>query len=173
MENPVQSAGCWIDPIKMQVRRGQENIKLRPKTMQLLLLLLSKPGELISKQEMLDIIWDDVLVDEQVVFQSIKELRKLFSAEQPIKNIPRKGYIWVASVEQVISTKSPQKTLPQRKILTPTLILTGIIVSIALLIGSAWRSPDVPEKVSGSVLVLPVKTQLPNPTQPNPECALA
>ncbi|OUS18629.1 hypothetical protein A9Q97_00715, partial [Rhodospirillales bacterium 47_12_T64] len=48
----------------------------------------------------LSTVWDDVTVGEQVLFQTIRELRNLFSGLDVIKTHPRKGYAWVINVEK-------------------------------------------------------------------------
>lgn len=78
-------------------------LKIRLKTFQLLLLLVRARGEVVSKEHILGSIWDDVLVDEQVIFQSIKEIRKLFRGYDVIKTYPRKGYAWIADIEEASS----------------------------------------------------------------------
>ncbi len=45
---------------------------IRPKTLEVLLYLANRTGDIISKQELLDCIWDDVNVDDGVIFQSIR-----------------------------------------------------------------------------------------------------
>jgi DNA-binding winged helix-turn-helix (wHTH) protein len=54
-------------------------LKVRAKTFDLLLLLISRPGEVLSKQQILAECWQNVVVDDAVVVQSIKELRKLLA----------------------------------------------------------------------------------------------
>ena len=75
-------------------------ISIRPKTFSLLMLFLTHPFKVISKQEILDTIWDDVEVNEQVIFQTIRELRQLFDSDDVIKTHPRKGYAWIENVEE-------------------------------------------------------------------------
>ena len=74
--------------------------KIRPKTFALLMLFLQHPFKVLSKQMLLDTIWDDVEVSEQVLFQTIRELRQFFVDVEVIKTHPRKGYAWIADVEE-------------------------------------------------------------------------
>ncbi|WP_343044240.1 winged helix-turn-helix domain-containing protein [Marinifaba aquimaris] len=83
---------------------------MRPKTFSLLQHFILQPKTLISKQTLLDEVWDDVIVDEQVLFQTIRELRQAFNNPKIIKNIPRKGYIWQASVELITEINTELKT---------------------------------------------------------------
>lgn len=76
-----------------------ESKHIRPKTFQLLEELLLNRHRVVSKQELLDCVWDDVNVDEQVLFQAIGELRKIFGDIKIIQTYPRKGYQWIAAVD--------------------------------------------------------------------------
>ena len=132
--------------------------KVRPKTFQLLQTLIEANGELVSKAALLDKVWDDVVVDEQVIFQSIKELRKLFPGQTVIKTVPRKGYAWLPkaseqTIEQPVATKKPLKTY---------LLAAFIIIPLLILLVASrnWLEPK-PELVSGSIVVLPVQSDIP------------
>ncbi len=95
-----------INLLQRSVHFQGEEIKIRSKSFELLALFLAHPNELISKETMLSVIWDDVAVDEQVIFQSIKELRKAFGSIDAIKTFPRKGYQWIGDVNLVTQPSS-------------------------------------------------------------------
>jgi len=80
---------------------------IRPKTLELLLYLANRKGEIISKEELLEQLWSDVKVDEGVVFQSITEIRKLFSEPKVILNYPRRGYEFTEALIPLHSNKAP------------------------------------------------------------------
>lgn len=161
MERLLATAGCTIDTVKMDIFRQEALVELRPKTMQLLLLMLERAGQVVSKEEMLNTIWDDVNVDEQVIFQSIKELRKNFSDHNPIKTIPRKGYVWVAEIEALDKEHASNSEVTDKKRSTDRkgLWLGTLATMIVLFIG-VWAIWETPQKssVTGSVIILPVKT---------------
>ena len=93
---------------------NDEIIKIRPKTFSLLLMFLKNPYKILSKQVLLETVWDDVEVTEQVLFQTILELRNIFNNKDVIKTHPRKGYAWVTDVEQVTEQNTEQnRTLQQ------------------------------------------------------------
>lgn len=166
-----QSQGFIIYPQRQVIVRDTEEIQVRPKTFALLLLLLEKPGEVLSKSYLLDSIWDDVKVEEQVLVQSIRELRQLFGSADIIQTYPRKGYAWAADVEKreqckatpvaLAATTPAASTLfsARKKIyaLASLVLALGLILS-ALLYQTKIRTTDPLTEV---VVVLPVKTQLP------------
>ena len=63
---------CTIDGV---VKGAQGEFKIRPKTLQVLQYLIEHRERIATKREIIDTIWDDVVVQDQVLFQSIKELR--------------------------------------------------------------------------------------------------
>ena len=106
MEDFKKTCGRTIDPLKQQISYDGKTTKVRPKTFQLLLQFLNKPRQLISKEELIKAVWDDVEVSEQVLFQTIRELRGLFEGEDIITTQPQKGYIWTAEVYTTKQKKS-------------------------------------------------------------------
>lgn len=83
------------------LRRDTASVPLRPKTFAVLQHLAERPGELVSKQALLDAIWGDVAVTEEVVRLSIFELRAALrddrTAPRFIETVPRRGYRFVAA----------------------------------------------------------------------------
>jgi len=75
---------------------------IRPKTLELLLYFIEHQNKVISKQELLDEIWQSAGAQEHVLFQSINEIRNLFSPLTVIKTHPRVGYQWLAETNEVI-----------------------------------------------------------------------
>ncbi len=90
---------------------GEKITIFRPKTAAVFDFLLSKPDRIISKSELLDEVWGEVIVQEQAVFQSITEIRQAFADPMCIRTQPGKGYQWVGGTPQ--SRKAPiQQALP-------------------------------------------------------------
>lgn len=79
-----------------------EPITLYPKTFDLLLELVRNPGQTISKDELLERVWPDQIVEENNLTVQISALRKIFgdtnSPKRYISTIPGKGYRFVAEV---------------------------------------------------------------------------
>ena len=70
-----------------------EVIPLNDKALKLLALFIENPEKIHSKQDILDTIWRDRVVSEQVIFQNISHLRGIFGS-QAIKTFSKKGYQW-------------------------------------------------------------------------------
>lgn len=161
MTDRIQTGDYQIYVPRGEVRFGDEIISIRPKTFELLLLLLEARGELVSKQEILKKVWDDVAVDEQVVFQSVKELRKVFQNADPIKTVPRKGYAWTLPIapaaEQTTETTRTRRDNISTKRLGAILSMAfALIIAVSIVFWEAGTTAHP----TGSVIVLPVKSQL-------------
>ena len=94
--------GCFtLCTIEGVAKSDRGEFKIRPKTLQVFQYLIEHQTRIVTKTELLDAIWDDVVVQEQVLFQSVKELRDIFTEFTIIKTFPRKGYQWVAPVQKL------------------------------------------------------------------------
>jgi DNA-binding winged helix-turn-helix (wHTH) protein/tetratricopeptide (TPR) repeat protein len=88
-------------PLRLDLRAGQmwkgeQSIKLRPKSWDLISYMARKPGELLSKQQLMDAVWPDTFVTESSLNQEIKEIRKALgdNARAPrfIETVHRRGF---------------------------------------------------------------------------------
>src|SRR5262245_59259073 len=91
----IEFAPFRLDLLAGQLRRGSTPISLRPKTFAVLQHLAERPGQLVSKQALLDGVWGDVAVTEDVVRLSVGELRAALgdvrAAPRFIETVPRRG----------------------------------------------------------------------------------
>jgi TolB-like protein/DNA-binding winged helix-turn-helix (wHTH) protein/Flp pilus assembly protein TadD len=88
------------------LRNGTQEIHLRPKVFDALLYLLERQGRLVSKGELLDGIWPDVIVSENTLNKCVEELRKALrdNPHDPlfIQTISRVGFKFIAPVKKSI-----------------------------------------------------------------------
>ncbi|AWB65498.1 hypothetical protein C2869_03185 [Saccharobesus litoralis] len=82
-----------FDSNKLTLYKSGQIINLRSNEANVLALLMAKPHEVVSKQDILDQVWADKVVSEQAVFQNISNLRRIFG-DDAIKTFSRKGYQW-------------------------------------------------------------------------------
>lgn len=81
-----------------------EPVPLPLKAVELLCVLVAKPGEVISKDEIWQEVWDDAFVEETNLTHYIYLLRKTFKdlgMPDLIKTVPRRGYRFTGSVHQI------------------------------------------------------------------------
>src|SRR5215467_2593451 len=89
-----------LDPRAALLRRDATPVHLRPKTYAVLLHLAEHPGELVTKEALLDAVWPGVAVTEEVLRVSVAELRAVLgddrAAPRFIQTVPRRGYRFIA-----------------------------------------------------------------------------
>jgi transcriptional activator of cad operon len=95
--------GEWtVSPLSGQIVRGDETVRLEARTMRLLLCLAEHAGEVVSIHELLNQVWEGVIVTPDSVYQAVTSLRRLLGDDpkQPvyIATVPRRGYRMVATV---------------------------------------------------------------------------
>ena len=80
--------------------RAQEEIKLRPKSFEVLNYLVENNGRLISKDELIHAVWVEAAVTDDSLVQCLKDIRHALSDEkqQIIKTVHGRGYIFDTEV---------------------------------------------------------------------------
>lgn len=96
--------GEWsVEPALDALRRGAETVRLEPKAMELLLVLASRQGQVVSREELLSTVWPGVVVGDEALSQVVTKLRKALGddARVPtyIETISKRGYRLIARVE--------------------------------------------------------------------------
>jgi adenylate cyclase len=98
--------GFTLDLTRGCLLRGTQEIKLRPKPFEALKYLVENPGRLISKTELIEVIWPNTAVTDDSLVQCLIEVRRALGddAQQVIKTVPRRGYIFDRPVSDSAST---------------------------------------------------------------------
>src|SRR4030095_17258336 len=91
--NLRQFQNLRIDLDKKVVWYATEPVQLPVKAVEVLCELVQKPGEVLTKDELLSKVWRDSFVEENVLSQSVHHLRRAFREldipENTIQTIPR------------------------------------------------------------------------------------
>jgi len=72
----IHFEGFRLDVDDAQLLRGTARVPLTPKAFDVLAYLATNAGRLVSKQELLNSLWDDVLVSDASLVVCIREIRK-------------------------------------------------------------------------------------------------
>jgi len=136
-----------IDPEGEELRRSGTLVRLAHQPFRILLLLIRRAGEVVSREEIHAAIWgDETYVDfEHGINSAIRQIRSALAdnAEQPryIRTLPRRGYSFIASVEQVANIAAPvaePKPSPPKppRARRSTLGVVAVAIVVALLAAS-------------------------------------
>jgi DNA-binding winged helix-turn-helix (wHTH) protein/TolB-like protein/Tfp pilus assembly protein PilF len=95
--------GEWcVAPELNRISRAGQAVRLEPKAIELLIFLARRPGEVVSREELLAALWPDVIVGDNALTQAVTKLRKAMgdTAREPayIEAISKRGYRLIASV---------------------------------------------------------------------------
>ena len=84
-----------VDPEKELLLRAGQPVALTPKAFQILLTLVRRSGELVTKDEIMKAVWPDTFVEETNLTRNIFSLRKALGESpenQYIITVSGKGY---------------------------------------------------------------------------------
>src|SRR5438105_1709844 len=98
-----------------RLQEGDRPVRLGSRALDILIALLAHPGELVSKRDLMRIVWPDTVVVEANLSVHIAALRRALgdgdTGARYIVNIPGRGYRFVAAV---ILGESPPSAEPSR-----------------------------------------------------------
>jgi len=83
---------------------GKEEIRLRPRSFDVLRYLAEHTGRIVSKEELFQAIWPGVSVTDDSLVQCIRDVRTALSdtPHRIIRTVPRRGYLFAAEVTREI-----------------------------------------------------------------------
>jgi DNA-binding winged helix-turn-helix (wHTH) protein/Flp pilus assembly protein TadD len=100
------------------LRRGGTTVPLAPKVAEALALLLAQPGALVEKNALRDALWPEGFVEDGNLTQTIYLIRRALDPDGDgrafIETIPRRGYRFVAPVEEVRPAPPSRQTALSR-----------------------------------------------------------
>jgi len=86
------------------LKRGDREEHLRQKAFSVLVHLLKQRQRLVTKEELMEVVWKDTAVTDDALVQCIKEIRRSIGDDshhpQFIKTIPKSGYRFIGAVEE-------------------------------------------------------------------------
>jgi TolB-like protein len=100
-----QFKGYTLDVARGSLRAADRDIQLRPKAFEVLRYLVENADRLVSKEELIRVVWPNVIVTDEVLTHCVSEARQAIgdAAQAIIKTVPRRGYRFAARVSRVIT----------------------------------------------------------------------
>jgi non-specific serine/threonine protein kinase len=101
--------GAEVDLRSAQVRRGRQLLSLDRSSYEVLLALLLRAGEVLSKDDLLDAAWPGRVVSENSLAKAISRLRRDLGDEAgaPLQSVHGYGYRWAGEVHWVDAEAPP------------------------------------------------------------------
>jgi len=164
-----------LDPLKRRLLREGEVVRLTPKAFDLLLVLVEARGQTLEKDELLEKVWPDTIVEENNLNQNITALRKLLGdsrqESQYIATISKLGYRFVADVRTVeaetTALPAPVATprVPQYSKSFRYLLLGLVPLVIIALVHVLYRREQPRTFTISSIMVLPLENLSRDPAE--------
>jgi len=101
-----------LDLVNECLWQGSQEIKLRPKAFAVLHYLLEHPGQLVTKEELLNSIWPQTFVSDAVLKVTIRQLREALNDDPKsprfIETAHRRGYRFIGEVTESVQMTADQ-----------------------------------------------------------------
>lgn len=129
--------GEWlVAPALNEISSAGRTVKLEPKVMAVLAFFAQRPGQVVSREEILSAVWPGVVVGDDSVTQAVIKLRKALGdvAEAPtyLQTIAKGGYRLVAPV-----TRSAEAPPPGRE-RGKQWMAAAAVAAVMLIAATAW-----------------------------------
>ena len=99
---PVYAFGEFrLEPGERRLLHSGRLVSLTPKAFDTLVALVERHGRLITKDDLLRLVWPDTFVEENNLAQHISSLRRALAERSPeplIETVPRQGYRFIGTV---------------------------------------------------------------------------
>lgn len=138
-----------VDLHRRVLTRGEVEITIGDRAFGVLVELVANAGRLRSKRDLLDTVWDDVVVGEDNLTKAIGEIRAALGDSPAearfVRTVHRRGYVFVAAVSSmeddiagaqlppVVASATPEKVVPGwRSWLIPAVIAMSLALITTL-----------------------------------------
>jgi DNA-binding winged helix-turn-helix (wHTH) protein/predicted ATPase len=124
-------AGFVFDPANARLEHAGQHVAMRPKMVALLAELVAHAGELVDKDDLVNVVWPETAVTDSVLAGAVRDLRRILGDDprQPrvIETVHRRGYRFIATVETAPPSGSQATNpglapLPTVPVVEPTLV---------------------------------------------------
>jgi TolB-like protein/DNA-binding winged helix-turn-helix (wHTH) protein len=163
LPDPFKVGDRLVSPRLNTISRNGTTNRVEPKAMQVLTCLAAQPGEVVSKEDLIETVWAETHVTDDVLTGCISALRKAFE-DNPrtpayIQTIPKSGYRLIAPVSsgngtaRVAETRAANKRFPG--------VLIALVLLAAAILGLWFLRPG---EAIDSVAILPFSNSSTDPS---------
>lgn len=155
LQQLVRFASFELDPVSGELRRGEITVHLQPQPLKLLLTLLRRPHELVTREELKQELMPDAAYGDfdHAINLAVSKLRAALNdsseAPQLIETLPRRGYRFVGKIEPqdgesgpTVLAESRQRTWVGRRTTWVAFALVGVVGVLALIVYLRTRGPQ-------------------------------
>jgi TolB-like protein/DNA-binding winged helix-turn-helix (wHTH) protein len=146
----VRPSRNLVEPAAVESAEPPAAIQVERKVMEVLVCLARRPGRVVTKDELVREVWEGRFVSDDVVWRSVRELRRALGDEtrapRYIETIPRRGYRLLAPVAEIPETGSaaapiealPSFPVPRRPPRLAVAAAAALALLMVLALAAAW-----------------------------------
>ncbi len=138
-----------VRPSLGEIRLGLERVHLEPRSVSVLVALAARPREVIPKRELIEEVWGEAFVSDEVLTHAIWDLRRAFgdNATRPefIQTVPKRGYRLIAPV-RAVEAKKPSHPPGEARKTGRRYRWLGLVILVVLLV-AFWVSRTGPNRL--------------------------
>lgn len=158
-----------VDLRRVEIRRAGAVVPLEPKAFDVLRHLVENRDRLVTKDELLDVVWKDTFVTPNVLTRAVAQLRKALGDDafeaRYIETVAKRGYRFIAPVRaaddgdpRAVTAEQPTPALATERAARPKpawqrwvtlaaagLAIAGVLGAARLWLSSRDRAPTVGE----------------------------
>jgi len=116
-----------LDPVRRRLFRDGKPIALKPKVFETLLVLVRNSGRVMDKDELMQMVWPDTVVEEVNLAHNISVLRKALGQKSDenrfIITVPGRGYGFVAEVTETERNVPASATISEYELTRSRLVV--------------------------------------------------
>jgi len=158
--------GDWeVLPLRGVLRRGEDEVRPEPKVFEVLIALAKREGNLVTKDELIEEVWEGKAFSDEPIQRCIALLRGHFGDVKPfsyIETLPRRGYRLMQNVRLHTPAEAEAPVVAEESngpatVPGPSLLrwkVVAVIMTIGFLLTVFWR--PVPD-ASDSLAILPIE----------------
>jgi len=116
VEGEVSFGRFRLDLAQRKLRRGDKLVRLGGRALDILWVLASAGGAVVSKDELMSRVWPGVVVEENNLQVHIRALRRVIEEDQDgescIVTVPGRGYRLLRPPPPAVAEPAPESSLP-------------------------------------------------------------
>ena len=166
--------GFRLDATRRTLQRAGAEVDLRAKCFDLLTCLARNAGRVVTKDELIETVWPNVVVTDESLTRCVSDIRQALGdgAQHIVKTVPRQGYLLASPVSfgepaalsrPVVAVAAPKRLGNWRQ----GWLAAGALAVVAAIGLVAWRPWTSPAGVTQplSIIVLPLANRSDDPGQ--------
>jgi TolB-like protein/DNA-binding winged helix-turn-helix (wHTH) protein/cytochrome c-type biogenesis protein CcmH/NrfG len=165
-----------LDPARRSLTRGAQRVELRPKSFDVLVVLVRSAGRALAKDDIVKTVWPGLIVTDESLTRCVSDVRHALGddAQRLVKTLPRFGYQFAVPVAQsfVGAPVAPASGVERTALSADTgpapawtWLAAGLLIIGALAAAAWWHGSRQPAAaaVDLSLVVMPLQVRDGNP----------